>query len=217
MALFGSSLKSALGDPQGMLMPQQQMPDIGQMPTRQGFGQRLGGFLGNPNPLFGAGTAILAASGNPIGEGLFAFQQQQRRNRDDEIDAEYRRAQIEAMNRRDTTPKVMSGPNGSILSVDPATQQVTPIYEGQQAPTTLQRQFEWLKSLPEEDQKAARAMLPGFGYTPEGINMTVERAAAVADAQGAARAAHRAPPSGGGGQYEYRMGPNGQLQRRRIN
>lgn len=217
MALFGTG---ALVDPSRAKPIDMKAPVINK-PGAAGFFERVLDPSTNNNPLgralgmFGQGLmAQQPGVGGDIGRSLMGMHQQNRQDETTLLQRALMQARIEAEDRRANLPKVMSGPNGAILSVDPATQQVTPIYEGQQAPTTLQRQFEWLKSLPPEDQKAARAMLPGFGYTPEGINMTVERAAAVANAQGAARAAHRAPEKP---QYEYRTGPDGQLQRRRVN
>lgn len=60
---------------------------------------------------------------------------------------------------------------------------------------TLQRNFQWLKSLPEEDQRLAATMLPGYALTPAGVATTTERAAAVAEAAAKAKAAYRAPPA----------------------
>lgn len=80
-------------------------------------------------------------------------------------------------------------------------------------PTSLQRNFEYFNSLPPEQQKLLRPMMSGYGFTEEGIQAAGQRQAATS----AAAAKYRAPAKGGGSpQYEYKMGPNGKLLRRRI-
>ncbi len=59
----------------------------------------------------------------------------------------------------------------------------------------LQQNFEWMKSLPPEDQKLAATMLPGYAFTPAGLATSAQRAGAVAEAAAVARARHRAPPA----------------------
>lgn len=65
----------------------------------------------------------------------------------------------------------------------------------------LQRNFEYLRGLPADQQQQLRPMMSGFANTEEGQGMAVSRAAAVANAQGQARAAYRAPRTGGMSPY----------------
>src|SRR3546814_194143 len=97
--MFGNAAQNVMpGDQPEYPVPQEPQQKLGM------FG-RVGNFLANPNPLFGAGTAVLAASGSPLGEGLFAFQQQARKSRDDEIDRQYKAAQVDYLRNK---PQQMS-------------------------------------------------------------------------------------------------------------
>lgn len=88
--------------------------------------------------------------------------------------------------------------------------------EPTQTPKTTSEMTNWnfRQGLP-EDQRPEFDQLAGrnWVYTPQGI----AAAGQLANARAAATAAHRAPPRGGKPQYEYRMSPDGQLMRRRIN
>ena len=68
-------------------------------------------------------------------------------------------------------------------------------------PTAAQQNYKFYNGLTPEEQKAFRPMLGGYQYTPEGIAARVDSAGQIANAQGAARAAHRAPPSSGKARY----------------
>lgn len=197
MALFGSKPLVDLDTVTGPV----KTPVINQ----PGFGGYIGRVLDpttNNSPLgralglFGQGLmAQQPGIGGDIGRSLMGVQEQQRAEQDRLMDRNYQQSRIDVANRQASMPKVMSGPNGSIIAVDPATGQAQTLVDGQQSPTTLQRNYEWFSSLPPEQQKIVRPMMTGYGLTPEGI----EAAGARQDATSAAAARYRASGGGGGG------------------
>lgn len=97
-------------------------------------------------------------------------------------------------------PRLFQSGN-DVVRIDPTSGAASLLYNGPDKPAeppALQQNFNWFKGLSPEDQRIARPMLPGYGFTPEGVASYVGRAGAVANAQGAARVAHRAPARPGG-------------------
>lgn len=200
MALFGSKPLVDLDAVTGPVKtPVINQPGIG------GYFQRVLDPSTNNNPLgralglFGQGLmAQQPGLGGDIGRSLMGVQEQQRSEQDRLMDRNYQQSRIDAANRQASMPKVMSGPNGSIIAVDPNSGASQVLVEGQQAPTALQRNYEWFSSLPPEAQKIVRPMMQGYAYTPEGIDAAGQRQEAVSGAA----AKYRAGTGGGSGKVQ---------------
>lgn len=84
-------------------------------------------------------------------------------------------------------------------------------------PTQLQQQIEYIRSLNPNMTDAQAADLAqqnmrSFQYSPQAIAAQGQ----IAEGRAAASERHRAPPRPTAPRYEYRTGPNGQVQRKRI-
>lgn len=204
MAMFGSGFRPSMAvspmdlppgspAPAGTMQPAPAAAPAA--PKRRGLFGRIGNALfSNPDVLVNLGANIMAASGAPLGQAILGTRQQARE--DEELDArrEYRRAQADYYKRRgvdDTGSRrrLFQRRDGSIVAVDEETLETTPL------------------DLPPVDIAEPLATI----QTPDGPRY-VERS----DAVGKAPFIKQAPPKATAPQYEYRMGPDGQLQRRRI-
>lgn len=165
----------------------------------------VGGGMAQPKPKVGIfakggigrgvvgsiGDALMAQAGM---QPLYAqAMEYQRGEPDRELERELKRAQIEAK----AVPRVIETGRGGVIAIDPRTG--APVWEREGAPetTTLQRNFEYFNSLPEDQQKLLRPMMSGYGFTDEGIQAAGQRQAATS-----AAAKYRAPSGGGGGKVQ---------------
>lgn len=185
------------------------------------------------------GDFLLAQAGNPAGllamrqredrlQQQTAFergeQQYQRRRGDQQTDYLARlRAQRENPAPTDFERLMIAS------GIDPRSEEGQRLYqqrlgrEVSQPESGLERQIDYLRTLNQNltDEQAfeiAKRGVGGYQYSPEAQAGRIATAGAVANAQGAARAAHRAPQTSsatGGSGYEYRV-VNGKLQRRKV-
>ena len=89
-------------------------------------------------------------------------------------------------------------------------------------PTDLQRKVEFAFSLPDgPERQAAIQGIQGYGYSPQVMDAKLaQQQQLINDRAAAQRSVKMTAPGGNGGgggaQYEYRRGPDGSLQRRRV-
>lgn len=151
------------------------------------------GTLGGRLSQFGA--YLGAASGSPLGQATLAMQDQQRQARQDELRNALQIAQFQRQNR----PQVVPLGNGGVATWDDRNGlSVLREPENEVDPTALERQISFLRTLnpklsDDEAFKIASRSMAGYAYSPEAQQQKIATAGAVADAQGAAREAHRAP------------------------
>lgn len=130
--------------------PSQQFPDdlpLG-MPQARGMSGLSGMMFGRRRPGFGeqgglgdklgqVGALLLSAGGNPAG---LALMQDRQRQRQESLAQQRLDAQ---MNR----PVVQATGNGGFAVINPATGEIISQQEGQQAPTSLERNYQFLKGM----------------------------------------------------------------------
>jgi len=166
----------------------------------------LGGFVDrfvNPTNSVGQLGNALLQSGGDLGGALGGLHAQKRQQQNDALEQQYRQAQIEGLTAKQNRGQFIQLGNGGVAFGDPDGGQFQVIREpaAEDHRPALQRNFEYLRGLPEDQQRLLRPMMSGFANTEEGQGMAVSRAAAVANAQGQARAAYRAPRTGGMSPY----------------
>jgi hypothetical protein len=193
------------GDLGAAAMPYETSPDMAQMPQ-----------VDTPNVkpgFFGKGGAWR----DTLGEGLGAIAQQfggsnpyeQDRDRQHEMALLRLRGEIDsdqqqAINLGDGGVGTWSRKGGFQTVREP-----TPADKR----TTAMQNWEYRNGLPEGQRGEFDRTQPGYIYTPGGIAAQTE----LATNKAKATAQYRAPPKAGAPRYEYRTGPSGQVQRKRVN
>lgn len=145
-------------------------------------------------------ASLKAAGGNQQGANAINAQIMARQQRLDEMGQQalenaWRQQQLQRQNR----PQVVPLGNGGVATWDDRNGlSVLREPENEVDPTALERQISFLRTLnpklsDDEAFKIASRSMAGYAYSPEAQQQKIATAGAVADAQGAAREAHRAP------------------------
>jgi hypothetical protein len=193
------------------------------MPSLQtGVGQIKPGFdwAGKAGQL---GARLLSAGGSPLGAQL--MQQRQQGIDNDRADARQRWL-MEREERHANKPQVVNTGDGGIAMVGPDGNVQMVREPDAPQPGEQERLIDLYSKLPEGDPRKPliERAIRGYQYTAPVMQAKQENAVELADhrlgnslsLKQAPTYAQTHPKVGGGGQYEYRMGPNGTLQRRRV-
>lgn len=198
MAMFGNAYRPRMmmadvepgsPAPAGTMAPQ----PTAEAPKKPGmFGRmREGWNNGGWASLGQLGASILAANGNPIGEGVLGFMQLQRQREEDEVSNLYRAALAKKALEPDATWEPYEQ-GGQTYQRNSVTGEVKAMPRPEDGRTALQQNWDFYRSLPKDQQGEFMRMLPGFQYTPQGV----QAAATIAGATAAAREPYQ---NGGGG------------------
>lgn len=237
MALFGNSIVA--GESGGMPDEMWQRLGVGPLSTPQMEAgpvnapvinqPGLAGYFGrvldpstNNSPLGRAlgmfGQQLMAQQpglGGDIGRAMVGVRQQREQEQDGLLGRAMDRWRVESEMRRANQPVLQNVSGVGLVGYDPNTQAANLLVAEQPRMGEQERLYQmWLNEMDPARKTQLGLMLRGAQYSEPAIQAQIGKAAAVADAQGEARARHRAPDKP---QYEYRTGPNGKLQRRRVN